>query len=403
MRRTTKAIASVLLSLLLTFSCLTGCSAPKSSSQTDDAEYAQLQLSREKLLTDWFQLLEVHETIYSDIFRTLDYIQMFTWDSSWESLLKARASASAAQVTLRQMELPVLTMTSEEISLLLPEDGDSVVFQQEFEMMEALSADKDMTVSLLCDTLENDVFLRACVEDAVPTMVEFYREYFTYEYRYMCQFTNYLLLKLDCTEIWEDWKTSLPCMASCVDIWYDDIEKLQEATKLLQDTMNALRVQQGSMLGTSEFTLEIVQDAVQTGDLEVLQREIKGILNVPGYFPIPAWLPDVQYLYLLTDTDTGEKRMVNRGEELISVPSACYINCGTIPLEDAEAYAEQLAKWNIQTYCTWNNEKDSFQILVNSGSSTMMVEWTPEETLLYLTEPVGCLIPELYLQAMITK
>jgi len=31
------------------------------------------------------------------------------------------------------------------------------------------------------------------------------------------------------------------------------------------------------------------------------------------------------------------------------------------------------------------------------------VEWTPEETLLYLTEPVGCLIPELYLQAMITK
>ena len=403
MRKTTKAIAAVLLSLLLTFSCLTGCAAPEASVQTDDAEFTQLQSSREKLLTEWFQLLEVHESIYSGIFRTLDYIQMYTRDSSWESLLKARASASASQIALRQMELPALTMTSEEISLLLPEDGDSVVFQQEFEMMEALPADKDMTVSLLCYTLENDVFLQASVEDTIPTMVEFYREYFTYEYRYMCQFTNYLLLKLDYTEIWEDWKLLLPCMASCVDIWYDDTEKLQEETKLLQDAMSALRVQQGSMLGTSEFTLEIVQDAVQTGALEVLQREIREIPNVPGYFPVPAWLPDVQYLYLVTDTDTGEKRMVNRGEELISVPSACYISCGIIPLEDVEAYAEQLAQWNIQTYSTWNNDKDLFQILVNSGSSTMMVEWTPEETLLYLTEPVGCLIPELYLQAMITK
>lgn len=399
----TKKIAVVLLSLLLTFSCLTGCSTPEASVPADGPESTQLQLAKEKLLADWFRLLEVYESIYSGIFQTLDYMKMYASDSSWESLLKARASASATQLALRQMELPVLTLTSEEVAQLLPEDGDSVVFLQEFEILENLPTDKELTVSLLCYTLEDDVFLQASVEEAIPTMVEFYQEYFTLEYRNMCQFTNYLLLKLDYIEIWEDWKAALPCMASCADIWYNDIEKLEMETKLLQDSMRALQTQLGNILGTSEFTLEIVQEAVQTGNLSALQREINDISGVTAYFPIPAWLPDVPYLYLVTDLESGEKRLVNMGEELSSLPSACYINCGIIPVEDVETYAEQLTLRNIQTYSSWNDAQDTLSILVNSGSSTMMVEWTTEETILYLTEPVGCLIPELYLQAMTTK
>ena len=68
--------------------------------------------------------------------------------------------------------------------------------------------------------------------------------------------------------------------------------------------------------------------------------------------------------------------------------------------EDVTAYEAYLQQWGIETYATWNEERNTWQLLANSGSSTMMIEWTENETLLYLTEPVGCLIPELYLYAM---
>ena len=71
--------------------------------------------------------------------------------------------------------------------------------------------------------------------------------------------------------------------------------------------------------------------------------------------------------------------------------------------EDVTAYGEYLQQWGIETYDKWNEAKDTWQLLANSGSSTMMIEWTEDETLLYLTEPVGCLIPELYLYAMTMK
>ena len=390
-----RKLAAVLLSLALTVSCLTGCSARNDVSGSENT-----QQSREQLLSDWFQLLSVHETIYSGVFRILDYMQMYVSDASWDSLLKARASASAAHIALQGMELPALSLTAEELSLLLPEDGDAIVFQQEFEMLEDLPFNKDITVSLLCYTLEDDVFLRASAEEALPAMEAFYREYFTLEYRYLSQFTNYLLLKLDCTEVWEDWKAALPRMALCSDIWYDDTEKLQMANESLQDSMSALQTQFGNILGTSEFTLEIVKEAVQTGDLSALQREIHVISGVPGYFPIPSWLPDVPHLYSVTDPDSGDKWLVTMGEELSSVPSVCYLSCGAISLENVEAYGEYLALWSIPTYSSWNDTGDTLSILAKSGSSSMLVEWTVENTLLYLAEPVGCLIPELYLLVM---
>ena len=59
-----------------------------------------------------------------------------------------------------------------------------------------------------------------------------------------------------------------------------------------------------------------------------------------------------------------------------------------------------MQQWGIETYDTWNEAMKPRQLLGNNESGAMMIEWTEDETLLYLTEPVGCLIPELYLYAM---
>ena len=393
MKNGKKRVLAMIIAVLVLVSCLTGCAGEKTES-------SPAQQAKEKLLNEWLKQLEVNERMYASIFRVLEYTEAFARDNSWDSLLKARASAGAALVAIRQLELPKLELTETEIELLTKEGVEINAVQREAEATEITCEAMDDTLSLLCYTLEDDVFLRASAVDAVPAMAAFYREYFTLEYRYLSQFTNYLLLQTDSEEVWTLWQEQLPCMASCGDVWYENTDAAEQATGKLLDEMAALQPRMGSFLGVSEFTLEIVQEAVETGDLEALQREINVISGVPGYFPVPGWLPDVLNLYLVTDEETQEKRLVQAGAQLDSVPSACYISCGEISAENVEAYGEHLKRWGIEIYGTWNEAQDTYQLLANSGSSTMMVEWTREETLIYLTEPVGCLIPELYLYAM---
>lgn len=396
-------VLSIILSMLLLLSCLTGCTekdSPIPQPSKEQVEQSDLQQADSKLLTELFELLQINEEVYSYIFRIMEYTEAYGQNNSWDSLLKARASASAALVAIRQMELPTLDLAEDEITVLIDKGVEVNAVQREFEALQSWHSSKDDTASLFCYTLEDDVFMKASVEDAIPAMAEFYQDYFVLEYRYLCYFVNYMLIQMDSVDTWQLWINQLPYMAACADVCYHETSELEAATGLILNEMEALQAQMGSFLGTSEYTLGIVQEAVETGNLDALQREINEIKDVPGYFPIPNWLPDVVNLYLVTDLETQEKRLVNAGEELDTVPSACYISCGTISLDNVTAYGDYLAQWDIETYSTWNEAKDTWQLLANSGSSTMMIEWTEDETLLYLTEPVGCLIPDLYLYAM---
>ncbi len=367
---------------------------------TEQTSRSELEQTKAKLLNECFELLEVNEQLYSGLFRSLEYTGNYVQPSSWDSLLKARASASAALVAIRQMELPVFDLTAEEMELLEDADIEANDVQREYETLVGARTSKEDTAALFCYTLEDDVFMKANVEDAIPAMVEFYREYFTLEYRYLCLFANYMLLQMDAAGSWQLWIDQLSCMAACADVWYEETADVESAADQVLDEMQVLQTQMGSFLGVSEFTQEIVQEAMETGDLDSLQREINEIKGVPGYFPIPSWLPNVVNLYFVIDPDTQEQHLVKAGEELNRVPSACYISCGAVSQEAAAAYGEHLKQWGIETYDTWNESKDTWQLLAKSGSSTLMIEWKENETLLYFTEPVGCLISELYLYAM---
>lgn len=405
MKKRNNRIFTAVIAIAFVFSALTGCSAKNMSQnntiQTETVNPSnELQQAKSKLLAEWYELLEANEAIYSGMFRMLQYSESYGQNNTWDSLLKARASASAVLVAVRQVNLPTLDLTENQITLLAESGVEINAVQREFEALESWLDSKNNTAALFCYTLEDDVFMSASVEDAIPSMTTFYQDYFTKEYQYLSHFTNYLLLQMDSGNIWQLWMEQLPCMADCADIWYETQKDIERADGELLSEMEALQSQMGSSLGISEYTLEIVQEAVDTGDMDALQRELNWISGVPGYFPIPTWLPDTTNLYLITDSHTKEKRLVKSGEELDEAPSACYISCGAISLEEVESYDEQLKMWGVETYGTWNESKDSWQLLAISGSSTMMIEWTEDETLLYLTEQVGCLIPELYLYAM---
>lgn len=394
-------VSALLLAAVILTASLAGCGRQNSRPpQAAQQNSTPLEQAKANMLDDWFALLTANEQIYSDIFQALEYIGDYAQDRSWDSLLMARSSAGAAVMDLNQMALPALELTQEEISLLMDAGVEINAVQREYEALEAFRATMADTAVLLYETLEHDVFMKAIVEDAIPAMYAFYQEYFTLEHRYLYQFTNYLLLQTGSEDLWSLWAEQLPRLAACADGWYDSTDDLEAATGALLTEMELLQAQMGSFLGIREYTLDIVQEAIDTGDWDALAREINETEGVPGYFPIPVWLPDALRLYLVTDTETGEIRLVQAGEALDGVPSACHISCGAISLADVESYGESLAQWNIETYGTWNESKDTWQLLANSGDSSLLVQWTEGETTLYLSEPVGCLIPQLYLDVM---
>lgn len=361
---------------------------------------SNLPEAKEKFLEQWQKVLEANEAVYSNIFHVLDNTEDFIRDNSWDSLLKARAAASATVTALLNLEIPELELTQREIAALTEAGIEMNAVQREFEDLEAHFSDKLYTANLLCYTLEDDVFMKAGVEDGIPAMVDFYREYLTLEYRYLYQFTNYLLLQAEQPEYWQSWKKNLPCLADCADRWYDSTEAVEAATGALFDEMESYQTRMNSFLGISEYTLDIVQEALETEDFTILKREIHTIKGVPGYFPVPNWLPDVQRLYLATDPTTEEMHLVEAGEKIDRIDCS-FLDCGKIERGKVEEYERQLKLWEIDTNSGWNENKDTWQLIARSGKSTMLIEWTKNETTIYLMDSVGCLIPELYLQAMI--
>lgn len=378
---------------------LTGCAGKGASVPVDDPKLAQ---AKEKLLGAWIEAMEADEQIYSTVFQMLDYVDAYTQDNSWESLLKARAVSNTAVSAICQITLPKMELSEEETELLLNAGIEVNAVQLEHEKIDEVCEDKSRTARIFFDTLEHDVFLSSSVEKAIPDMTAFYRSYYTLECRSCFQFTNYLLLQMDSADEWQSLLERFPCMAACADGWYTELTEVEAANGGVLDEMQRIQSEMGRFLGISEDTLRIVEDARTTGDMAELTREINVISGVPGYFPNPDWDLDcdTKKFYLVTDPNTQEKRLLQAGESLDSVPSACCILYESVALEDVQAYAKLLGQWGIAAHEAWDESKDTFQVLANSGKSAMMIEWSQEKTLLHLTEPIGCLIPQLYLYAM---
>lgn len=387
-----------MLAALILFAAVTGCAGEASAaigSKKVPVEVAN------KLCEDWFQLLLEKENAYQSLYRMLDYTDAYLQDRSWDSLLKARAAASAGVLALRQAEIPTMSLTDEECALLIDAGIEVNEVQREYENLQTNRNYLIDTMSLWCYTLEDDVFLRTSLEEEIPVKAELDRDFRNLECRYYCNLTNYLLLQMGQTrQLWDQWLEQLPTLAAFREEWYEDIDAVIAQTTPILDEIALQEIRMGTVLGTSSYLLEIVQDAVETGDLTALSREVSTASDTPGYFPIPTWMPDVVKLYLVTEPDSGQKRLVRAGEELTGVPSACYISCGTIPQEEVENYQAQLEALGIATYGEWETPGETYQLLVKSDRSYLMVEWNQEETAIFLTEPVGCLIPALYYAAM---
>lgn len=354
------------------------------------------------LQENWAACLETYEQLYGTMLWAFDYAEAFVRDNTWESLQKARAACCSAILALEKLEMPENTMTLEQMQALMDKGVEADVVATEITSLPTLRIYKIQTMTLLLYLLRDDVYLAPSAEK-IGSWIKSNRDNVSWQCEYLGVTTNYLLLQMEDQSFWQTLPERFPTIGESCREWSTDPVLLQAEADRILDNMAGQLSAESEYLGISEYTLKVVQEAVRTGDLQILAKELHRIDGVPGYFPLPSWLPqELIWYYLIEDQQTEELRLLQAGETMETAPSACYIPCDGITMEDMGSYEEQLRYWGMDYYGS-HDETGAYDILVSAGDSRLLVKWTEEETLLYLTEPIGCLMPELYLGAMVLE
>lgn len=394
MKKHFKSILSLCLAVMMLASLMTGCQEPE-----PEPEEVSVSIDEEKnlLLSHMKAYLENQDVITGQFLWVLDYVDAFVADNSWDSLLKARAACIAAQDYLSELTLPEFTLTDSQYDTLIDAGIEAnVVKSQYLDISNSLQSDLN-SLYLLNSTLHHDIFYASNMV-GLKNWSEYHRTKLKDNAEYLCLFTNSMLIQLEMPGLWKKIPKKYPYIAEGQGEWCDDPEQLEKDTSDLLDRYEENLLKLNTTLGLSEYTKQLIEEALQTQNLEHLKAELNTVEDVPFYLPIPDWLlEDVDYHYLFTNSKTQEKDPISAGQEITEAPSALYVSCAGVSREDVELYLEQLDYWGYTAYEEWSEEDQTYTLFLMEGDSSAMIEWTEEKTIFYISGPVACLATELYL------
>lgn len=395
-----KTAALLLVSVLLC-GITAGCGKPEPVPAADNAvgvssSPSPLTQAKQYILDHWFSMLSAYEHTHQSLNLSLDAMQEYYDARSWESLLKARAMTAASMALQKQLEVPPLNLTQAQAQALREAGMEINAIERSYEGNAAAFANFANTAQHFFQTVHADALLLPMTEEYLPGTIENSRELFRLEGRMLCYDTNFLLLELDALDQWDIWMEALPFLSSCADPLYPESAPLEQTYMQALDAYEVESARRKALSGISEYTLELVQDAMQTGSYSALSAQLLSPSHVPAWFPEPSWLLESEWTYLTTDA-AGEKHPVDPLKPLSVLPSACYITCARISPEDLNAYRETLYALGIHAVVP---ERNPDSLLVSVNDCSMLIEPAQNQTVVYLSDPIGCLAPGLYLQLL---
>ncbi len=359
---------------------------------------------RDEVHDYWMDNLEVSDQIYGTMLWTMEYVDAYANDTTWENLLKAKTACIAAMETLNSLEAPENPITMWDHLMLTLLRIDTVWL--EYGDAEGNLESSRITLNRFFANLEGDVYMKGTVE-TFPETTRISIDLLKDNLAYQAVTTNYLLAQLDRPEEWKDIKETFPTIGAFCGEWQGDTEQLQDDCDRILDAMEQHAAEDTAFYAASEEMLSILEEAVSTGDLSVLKEEVCAPWGFEQYYVDPGFgFPDYQ-LYRFEDPQTEELYAIKPGERISQIPDICYMVYSRIPWEQVKDYLQRMDDWGYHT--EWygdNGDEEQIAFISWDKENTegaMFIEWTESETILYLVEPVSCMIPEVYLVALLAE
>lgn len=379
---------ALLLCLVMLLSLtLSACEEPYTPYDPASDNGAALETAKSAALADLNALLTTTEEVYSITLWAWEYGSDFVEKPSRDRYLKAMTALTAAERALDEIEPPRMKLSMRQFQLL---DSMGITLDHLTEAFDSL----DMTVSNaqfmvqnLRLELEEDIHYTVILE-ALPQYCAQMQELMELDCTYHGYLTNYILLNLDKKDEWKRLKGDHPWMARWFDDWCGSTDTIMELGEKNLSQATKVDRQTEDFLGVREYTLGVLEEAVQTKDYSRVSALLSPAVSKIDYFPMPDFVGiDVSWLYA---KGSGESvTVINSMESISDAPTGCYATIKGVSRGDVEAYADQVTQLGMRSSEKWDEEKQCYSLTVVSGSSSLLVQWTKKETVLYLSEPVG--------------
>lgn len=363
---------------------------------------------KQTVYAQWEYCLRVQDWICNTVLWALDGAQPFSEEFTWDTLLKARATVSAAKIFLENVELTGYEVNSEDYLILMKVGLEPEVVLTEYENLKTTLSQSLTTLTCLEEMLLTDVFLSPNAQ-ALGTWLDNCRELVELECQYLCLTTNYLMLQWEYPKKWSTFPETYPTIAKSIDVWSTDPDWLMEKGTETLDRISSLQTGEAEYFGISGYTYKLVRSTstslTRPGNYQYkkLLPYLQTISGAEAFFPIPNWFPEeVQIVYQIPDPATGEIRSIQYREAVETPPSLCLFSCSGIEREHIEDYAALLQSLGLEVHTDFA-DPDTCLILCKNGDYTLSVQWENGETNLYLPSPVGCLVPEWYHAALLSE
>lgn len=386
-----KKIAVALAVLVVALAALVGAIRWGENQQRMDA-------AREKLYLSWDAYISFRNEMDAIELWTLEHVERYSQERTWQSLLKARAALAVGYTAMRQLQTPDSYIERAVINALPNEEVITVAESLSGTPGELESA--CMAFANLQYELE-DAFLYELDNERLAEAVSFYRQELEIGERNNARITNHLLLTWSMKDRWEEIAQQYPAFAAFMGEWEKKDAVLRSLSESAQDTLEKLyQVYRNSQL-YSETALETVRNAVENERLAELAAKIVLPADLPrtadgslALFPSPAWLQEPRNVYYAVhDADRGVQA-IRLGDELNEEPTAVYYYYDYVTREEYEQYFEQLQLLGFPGLLK-DNEDGSSMMMVLQDEYLLAVQWTASETILTLSNPMGCLVSPL--------
>lgn len=367
-----------------------------------------ISAQKQTVYAQWEYCLRVQNWICDTVLWALDETKPYSEEFSWDTLLKARAVVSAAKVFLENVELTGYEVSNEDYMALLNAGLEPEVVLTEYEELEYTLSQSLTTLTCLEEMLLTDVCFFPNAQ-ALGDWLDNCQKRMELECQSLCQTTNYLMLQWGYPEKWTSFLETYPTIAEAADPWCADPELLTEQGIETLNQLSSIQTGEVEYHGISLYTHHLVQGTHIPGSRRnhyQYQKLLPYLQTIPGagaFFPIPDWLPEeLQIVYQISDSATGENRIIQYREAVETLPSLCQISCNGIKREQIEDYVSLLRALGLDVNEDFR-EADTCLIQCKNGDYTLSVHWKNGETDLYLPSPVGCLVPEWYLAALLSE
>lgn len=383
-----KRIFAVVLILMMSFSVF----ARAENSGGSDAFYETL--GNFILFCD--RLLEDELWVYG-------YVEAFYEERTYDRLNMARTAVQSAMREIRTMELPEYGISREDDISMMASDIDIDALIEEIDGAYTTWESAIIRLESLFDILVMDIYYEPALDNLMRG-IELFRQSAYMDAQSLVNLMNYLLLQADSFGMSEDFwsyiKENTVVVSGQMNVYGNDEISLAEAEGELIDKIadNNMKISQNIEL--RDVYMLLIDEAVETWDFSILEANRTQIEGEYEVFPEAVWMmpENGEYLYIFTDPETDGVFIHTMGNEIDNAPDRIQMTFKGITGTQAVDYIRLLLSYGVETDYRIVEEdgKQSLQMLAQKGRNKLMMIWSEEKTIVYLTSPLGMTVPTIF-------